>query len=683
MKKGVLSIVGLVFICWTILSQNIGNIASESKGIPPYAKMKSVKVSDVKWTNGFWYEKFMMANESMLPNMWKILQDTGVSHAWENFRILAGLASGNFKGTTWYDGDVYKFFEACTEIYAVTGDKKLDKLLDDAIEVIGKAQAPDGYISTYIQIGKGLVTSGDGGESTYFPYKNVTRWQSIGNHELYNMGHLMTAACVHYNVTGKTSFLAIARKTGDYLCNTFKGRDPKLAHFCFNPSNIMGCEDLYQTTGDRKYLDLAKIFVDMRGSQPGGSDQNQDRTPLREETEAVGHAVTAAYLYAGATDVYSETGEKDLWEALDRIWKNVVFQKMYITGGTCAIHIGVTSSGDKSHEAFGREYELPNTSSYNETCANIANAMWNQKMFSTSGEARFENVVEKVIYNSGLSGINIDGTKFCYTNNLRWEGLQSKILKNDTYTRLPYLGCFCCPPNVLRTIAKIGSWAYSISDNSLWVNIYGSNILNTKLTDGNKIELEQQSNFPWDGKVKLVIKNSNSKEYTIKLFIPEWCEGAIIKVNGKLLNSSITADSYQTITRKWVINDIIELDLPMNVKLMVSNPLVEEVINQVAIMRGPVVYCLESNDLPENIAVSEIYIPLDIKFTPRFDAKLLGGVTVLEGEAYYIKNIDLHGKLYQELKEQEIKKQKIRLIPYFSWNNRGIAKMSVWMPLKR
>lgn len=683
MKRQLLFLGGLLFLFNMVSAQDVGNIIHEIKGLPPYAKMKNVSISDVKWTNGFWYEKLKMAHESMLPNMWNIFQDTLVSHAWENFRIAAGLDKGNFKGTTWYDGDVYKFFEACAEIYAVTGDKKLDQLLDEAIEVIRKAQAPDGYISTFIQIGKGLVTSGDGGESKYFPFKNVKRWQSIGNHELYNMGHLMTAACVHYNVTGKTSFLTIARKTGDYLYETFRGRDPKLAHFCFNPSQIMGCEDLYRATGEKKYLELAGIFVSMRGSQPGGTDQNQDRTPLRQETEAVGHAVTAAYLYAGAADVYSETGEQALWDALDRIWKNVVSQKMYITGGTCAIHLGVTSSGDKSHEAYGREYELPNTSSYNETCANIANAMWNQKMFSASGDARFENIVEKVIYNSGLSGISIDGTKFCYTNNLRWEGNQSKILKNDTFTRLPYLGCFCCPPNVLRTIAKMGTWAYSISDNALWVNVYGSNNLKTVLVDGTKIELEQQSNFPWDGKVKLVIKNSNTKEYGIKLFIPEWCVGATSKVNGNVFNNNTTPGTYLTITRKWVKGDVIDFDMPMEVKLMVSNPLVEEVKNQVAIMRGPVVYCLESYDLPENIEVSEIYIPTNIKLYPRFEANLLGGVTVLEGEAYYIKNTDLKGKLYQELKEQELQKQKIKLIPYYSWNNRGVSKMTVWMPVKR
>ncbi len=227
----------------------------------------------------------------------------------------------------------------------------------------------------------------------------------------------MTTGCIHHRITGKKSLLNIARKTGDYLYDVFKSRDPKLAHFGFNPSNIMGSVELYRTTGETKYLELARIFVDMRGSQPGGSDQNQARTPLRDEHEAVGHAVTAAYLYCGAADVYAETGEKELMNALVRIWENIALQKMYITGGTCAIHVGVTSSGDHSHEAFGREYELPNASSYNETCANIAFAMFSWRMLGITGEARYSDILEKVLYNSGISGISIYGKHYCYTNN--------------------------------------------------------------------------------------------------------------------------------------------------------------------------------------------------------------------------------------------------------------------------
>ena len=367
-----------IVLCVSIVFLLFNHALAKDRGITntsssPYVKLRSVDIGDVKWTDGFWVDKFKIASEVTLPTMWELLQNPDISHAWTNFRIAAGLEEGEFKGTPWYDGDVYKWLEAVAYVYAQTKDEKLDKLMDEVIEVIGKAQEDDGYITTFIQIGKGQWTWGEAGESPYLPYEENKRWQDYHRHELYNMGHLMTTGCIHYRVTGKKTLLNIAQKTGDYLYEVFKTRDPKLAHFGFNPSNIMGSVELYRTTGDPKYLELGQIFVDMRGSQPGGTDQNQTRTPLRKEDEAVGHVVTAAYLYAGAADVYAETGEKALLNALERIWKNAALQKMYITGGTSAIHFGVTSSGDKSHEAFGREYELPNASAYNETCANIAN----------------------------------------------------------------------------------------------------------------------------------------------------------------------------------------------------------------------------------------------------------------------------------------------------------------------
>jgi DUF1680 family protein len=657
----IILLVALISIEVSAKNRGITNTASS-----PYVKIRSVDIDDVKWTKGFWAEKFDLCQKVMIPNMWRLLEDPNISHAYMNFLIAAGLEKGEFKGNWWHDGDFYKWLEATAYVYAVTKDSELDQMMDKVIEVIGKAQQEDGYISTPIILG----------------HRNVTkRFEKLDYHELYNMGHLMTAGCIHYRATGKSSLLDIAKKTGDYLYKTFQPRDQQLAHFCFNPSNIMGAVELYRTTRDDKYLELAKIFVDMRGSAPGGTDLNQTRTPLRKETEAVGHAVTANYLYAGAADVYAETGDKTLLSALEKIWQNVIFQKMYVTGATGALHQGESSAGDSVHEAYGREYQLPNSTAYSETCANIANAMWNWRMLAITGDARFADIMELVLYNSALSGISIDGKHFFYTNVLR-RTKGTPLLSWDLPTRQPYLECFCCPPNIVRTIAEVSGYAYSLSDNAVWVNIYGSNELDTELPDGTPVKLVQESMYPWEGKVRITVQSPKKKDFAFMLRIPGWCEDASISINGKSVNEKLEPGHYVRFDRSWKKGDVLELDMPMKPKLMIAHPLVEETRNQVAIKRGPIVYCLESIDLPKDVKVSEVLIPHDIKLKPRFEKDLLGGIAVLEGEAQVFEEGDWSNQLYRELQAQK-KKVDIKLIPYFAWSNRGISEMTVWMPLDR
>lgn len=659
------SIVMLVVLISIPVSAKDRGITNTSSS--QYVKLRSVDIDNVKWTKGFWAEKFDLCHKVMIPNMWRLLEDPNISHAFTNFRIAAGLEEGQFKGTWWHDGDLYKWLEATAYVYAVTRDDELGQLMDRVIEVIGKAQQEDGYISTPIILG----------------YRGVTkRFEKLNYHELYNMGHLMTAGCIHYRATGKSSLLNIAKKTGDYLYTTFKERDPRLAHFGFNPSNIMGTVELYRTTQDNKYLELAQIFVDIRGSAPGGTDLNQTRTPLRNETEAVGHAVTANYLYAGAADVYAETGDKALLSALEKIWQNVAFQKMYVTGATGALHQGASSALDSVHEAYGREYQLPNSTAYSETCANIANAMWNWRMLAITGEARFTDIVELVLYNSALSGIGIDGKHFFYTNVLR-RTKDTPFLSWDLPTRQPYLSCFCCPPNIVRTIANVHGWAYSISDEGVWINLYGANELNTELLDGTKLKLVQQTDYPWDGKIKITVNVPMKKEFSVMLRIPGWARDATLKVNGQAVRDKLLPGEYFRLNRIWSAGDVIELNLPMPVQLIDAHPLAEELRNQVAVKRGPIVYCMESIDLPEDVKVSEVVIPGDIKLKPRFDKELLGGVTVLEGKAEVIQEGDWSSRLYTELTPQEPKKITIRLIPYFAWSNRGVSEMTVWLPLDR
>ena len=656
-------------------SERKPNVNNAKAGDNPYRKLKAVSFDTVRWTEGFWAERFDLCCNVIIPSMRQAMDVPENAAVFSNLYIAAGLRDGTHRGTNWSDGDCYKWMEAVSHVYGVTGDEELDRALDELIDVISKAQDPDGYICTQTQLN---------------PEKE--RWGQRGYHELYNMGHLMTSACVHHRVTGKENFLNIAKKLGDYLYALFQPRPPELAHFGWNPSNIMGLVDLYHATGDPRYLELAGIFVDMRGSDsqdfnkiPGyllrdGGDQNQDRIPIRKETEAVGHAVTATYLYCGAADVYAETGEKALMDGLERIWNDMIRGKMYITGGVAALHWGLSTRRDLVHEAFGLPYQLPNASAYNETCANIGNAMWNWRMLGITGEAKYADVMEQVLYNSMLSAMSIDGKHFCYTNPLRWYGEEHQLLSNDTQGRWFTHTCYCCPPQVARAIAWLHNWAYSLSDEGVWVHLYGGSHLETMLADGVPLKLLQETNYPWEGQIKLIIEKAPDRSFAIMLRIPSWAKGAEIKINGEGAGVEVRPGAYAAIQRVWSAGDVIELRLPMEARLVVAHPRVEEIGNHAAVMRGPVVYCLESVDLPRDVEFGEVHIPRDIRLTPKHDKTLLGGITVLEGEARRIP-VENGDDLYRTISNVTTDPVQIALIPYYAWANRGVAEMTVWIPL--
>ena len=643
----------------------------------PHSKLQSVDLSDVRWTGGFWKDKFELVKDVTIPEMWDYFNGAGNSH-WTNFRIAAGLEEGTWAGTSWHDGDFYKWLEAVAHVYIVTRDPALDRRMDEVIEVIGRVQRPDGYISTRIILEK------------------REPFQDVHHHELYNMGHLMTAACIHHRATGKTNFLDIARKTGDYLYGTFKGRSPELAHFGFNPSNIMGAVELYRTTSDRKYLDLANVFIDMRGSQPagsrhyglGGTDQTQDRVPLREETEAVGHAVTATYLYCGAADAYMETGDAALLEALNRIWSDVVRRKLYVHGGVGPLTRGLSIRRDDVHEAFADPYFLPNRKCYCETCSNIGGAMWSWRMLNITSEARYADVMERVLYNSGISGLGLDGDHFFYSNVLRRMGPNVPLLRSDTPERWKHRGGYCCPPQLARTVAKMHGFAYSTSEDGLWVHLYESNELDTELSDGTAVKLVQETEYPWDGDVKIALELAQPAAFTLRLRIPAWAAGATVTINGLPIADDVKAGTYAALKRTWRTGDTVELTLPMRVRLIQANPMVEELRGQVAVMRGPFVYCLESVDLPDDVNVMDVRLPRKIDLQPRFDSQLLGGLVVLEGQAWAVADPDWSGDphdsplLYKEYGPVEPRLVRLRLIPYHVWANRGAGQMTVWMPLE-
>lgn len=658
-------------------TRNITMLKDNNRGIvnntnSPHVKLKSIDIGDCRWTEGFWADKWRTAEKVMIPYMGTLLKGD-IGHGYNNFKIAAGLKEGEHKGFWWHDGDFYKWMEASVYIYAINKDEQIINELDEIIEVIGMAQQGDGYLSTPIIIRDDIK-----------PFSN-RRY-----HELYNSGHLLTSACIHHRVTGKTNFLDIAIKHANYLYDLFTPVPDHLKRFGFNQTQIMGLVELYRTTKDKRYLALAEQFINLRGTYKIDDDETtkgypigdmvQERVPLREETEAVGHAVLALYYYAGAADVYAETGEKALLDALDRLWENVTHKKMYVTGAVGQTHYGRSSRLDKIEEGFIDEYMMPNMTAYNETCANICNSMFNYRMLTLSGDSKHGDIMELVLHNSGLSGIGIEGRDYYYSNPLRKidGALDYENMNVEFPERQPYLKCFCCPPNLVRTIAKSPGWAYSKSENGIAVNLYGGNTLETTLLDGSEIKLSQKSDYPWDGTVQITIEESKSEPFEMLLRIPAWAKGSKVTINGQPVEN-IVAGSFARIERKWSVGDVVSLEMPMEVKFIEGHPRIEEVRNQVAIKRGPIVYCLESPDLPKETTITDVYISGSKELKPKFQTDLFGGVTTIETEVMIRK--DTLTDMYNEVSKPILEPFRTNFIPYYAWSNRGQGEMTVFMPI--
>jgi uncharacterized protein len=642
-------------------------------GNSAHAKLHAVDLHAVVWTSGFWGERMQVCKDSMVPHLWRTYTDANLSHAYKNFEIAAGKDTGTHKGPPFHDGDFYKLLEGVASLYAATKDPKLDLMMDTAIATIAQCQRADGYIHTPV-----IIAEKNSGKTKAF--------EDRLNFETYNLGHLMTAGCVHYRVTGKKTLLNIAIKAADYLDNFYKRSSPELARNAICPSHYMGVIELYRTTKDPKYLQLAINLINIRGLVDNGTDDNQDRIPFRQQKTAMGHAVRANYLYAGVADVYAETGDDSLMDCLHNIWEDVVYRKMYVTGGCGALYDGVSPYGisyqppyiQKTHQAYGRAYQLPNMTAHNETCANIGNLLWNWRMLLLSGDAKYADVMELELYNAILSGISLDGNNFFYTNplsasrefpyTLRWAG-----------GRIPYISLSnCCPPNTVRTMTEVSDYAYSTSDKGVWVHLYGGNTLNTQLKDGAAVQLSQQSNYPWDGHIKFTVNKAAQDPFSLFLRIPGWCKKAGLKVNGKPVAVATKAAQYAEINRAWKAGDVVELDLAMPVTLVESNPLVEETRNQLAVKRGPVVYCLESTDLPKGTNVFDIALPVQNDLKPVFTTISNSKIATLQGTALLQPKADWSKALYKEVRATATP-VKITMIPYYAWGNRGKSDMTVWV----
>lgn len=662
-----------------------------------YACMANTELDAVQWTDGFWGERFKVYSGTSLQSMWNTWNTPEVSHGFRNFEIASGACPGEHWGPPFHDGDLYKWLEGVAAVYAVNKDSELDKLMDHVISYIVKSQREDGYIHTPVIIeekNKGIDTHSNAHKNTVIGTKvgaedEKGAFANRLNFETYNLGHLMMAGITHYRATGKKTLFDAAVKATDFLCHFYETASAELARNAICPSHYMGVVEMYRATGNPRYLELSKNLIDIRGMVENGTDDNQDRIPFRSQKQAMGHAVRANYLYAGVADVYAETGEKLLMENLESIWKDITTRKMYVTGACGALYDGTSPDGtcyepdsiQKVHQSYGRPYQLPNSTAHNETCANIGNMLFNWRMFQTSGEAKYADLVETCLYNSVLSGISLDGKRYFYTNPLR-------ISDDLPYTlrwpkeRTEYISCFCCPPNTLRTVCEAQNYAYTLSDKGIWCNLYAGNQLETAFMN-DKVKLIQETDYPWDGTVKLTFERAPKKKaFSLYLRIPEWCGKAILKVNGEPVQADLKANTFVEVNRVWKKGDRVELVMDMPVRLLESHPLVEETRNQVVVKRGPLVYCLESMDIEGGKRIDDILIPADIRLTPRKTVIAGSSVVALEGTARLAEEASWDGALYREVGKAD-KPVNIRLIPYYAWGNRGKAEMTVWMPLAK
>ena len=687
MKK--LLLIVLVCCCATPTYTQAQGLTDMSRS--KQAKMQNLPMGATQWTGGFWGDRFQMLSTTGIWDMWETwntpyetIDALGLhgSHGFANFQVAAGTVKGKHHGPPFHDGDMYKWLEACAAVYAVTKDPKIDALMDQFIEQVALAQRADGYIHTPV-----VISERNAGIDTHAGTENAAgieigkdqkhAFASRLNFETYNLGHLMTAGIIHKRATGKTTLFNCGKKAADFLYNFLTNDAAELSRNAICPSHYMGAAEMYRETGDEKYLTLAKGLIAIRDSVTNGEDHNQDRHKFRDQYEAMGHAVRANYLYAGVADLYAETGETQLMKNLCAIWDDIIQHKIYIMGGCGALYDGVSPDGttynqpsiQQIHQAYGRQFQLPQEAAHNEICAQIGMMLFSWRMFQTTGDAKYIDNIENELYNGILSGISLDGRDFFYTEALRRTKEFPYVMRWPKH-RQRYITCFCCPPNTLRTLCEAQEYAYAISGETLYVNLYGQNSLKTK-----DLEVEQTTNYPWDGQVTLTVKKAK-KLSTIILHKPDWCDRYSVTVNGEKTGL--------TITRKWKKGDVIQLTLDMRPRLVEANPLVEEAKNQVAVMRGPIVYCLEGQDIQGGYRINDIAIDDDIELK-EVKMTIAGHEFIaLEGEAKLVNNRPWNNStLYRELSKSPDTKVRIRLIPYYAWDNRGIQDMSLWLPLKR
>lgn len=614
------------------------------------ARLKAVPFNQVQINDSFWTPRRETNRLVSIPHNLDMLVKAGNIR---NFELAAAHEHTGYSGPVFMDSDLYKGMEAASYSLATNPDPALDKRLDGIIEKIAAAQQPDGYLNTHF-----LVVAPDQ------RWKNLRDW-----HELYCAGHLFEAAAAHYQATGKRSLLNIATKYADYIDSVFGNAPGKRMGYPGHPEIELALVKLWRVTGEKRYFELARFFIENRGRKFFAEEHKtpldkydgtywQDDVPIYDHKNIKGHAVRAAYLLSGTVDVAAETGDARLLQMVHRVWRNTAEKNMYLTGG-----IGPSAS----NEGFTEDYDLPNMTAYQETCASVAMAMWNHRLALLYGEARYADLVERSLYNGVLDGVSLDGTKFFYVNPLASTG---------NHHRSDWFGCACCPPNVARTLSSLGGYAYATSPDTLWVNLYIQGSVKAEVA-GHKIDLAVKTDYPWDGKITLTPGVEANLKFALKLRIPGWCDEFKATVDGKQIKAPIVQKGYLIIDREWRKGDAVVLNLSMPVRRIQANPAVREDAGLLAIQRGPLVYCVEESDQQEKL--DSIALPVSAELKPEKRPGLLGGVVVLTGMAQARPDTDWHGALYKSMPAP--KQTPITAIPYYAWDNRTACPMKVWLPV--
>jgi DUF1680 family protein len=635
--------------------------------------IRPVPAHQVRFTDAFWWPRLEVNRTATIPVSFQMCEETGRI---ENFKVAAGLSGKKWTGKFGFnDSDVSKVLEGAAYSLMTHPDANLQSYADELIGYMAAAQEDDGYLYTAWTARDKI----DNPANITCCYPKRDRWvDSRDSHELYNLGHMYEAAAAHFQATGKRNFLDVATKSADLLVNTFG--PGKLEIPSGHPEVELGLVKLYRVAGNPRYLDLAKYFVDLRGNPTDDRPElwpeyNQDHKPLRQQNEAVGHAVRAIYLYAGATDVAALTGDRELAEVVVRLWENVVSKKTYVTGG-----IGATAEG----EAFGKNYHLPNESAYSETCANLATCLWNHRLFLLHGDAKYIDMLERAVFNSTISGVALDGKSFFYPNPLASKG---------DYQRSKWFDCACCPTNLCRFIPSIPGYVYATRDDALYVNLFVQGSADLEL-NGRKVRVEQETVYPWNGPVTIKLTpQAGNQQMTVHVRIPGWArneafasdlyryldgsgEKSTLEVNGKEIDF-VAEKGYAKITRRWQPGDTVTLHLPMPVLRVIARDEVEADRGRMAIMRGPLVYCIEWPDVPGGDLVVPDEAPLDIDFRN----ELLGGMQVVTGTARRTRPIaeaSANGNGSKQISVTE--EVAFTAIPYYAWAHRGPGEMAVWLP---
>ena len=650
----------------------------------PYTQVPftSVKITP----NTFWGDRIQAAREVTIPLAFSKCES---EHRYKNFEMAAytlqhpgheGLNTkewdvSKFMGFSFDDTDVYKTIEGASYVLQTYPDEKLKAYIDSVLDVVGAAQEPDGYLYTARTI------------NPQHPHQwsGAKRWvtEDFLSHELYNLGHMVDAACAHYQATGSTKFLNIAKRYADCVVKEVGSKEGQA---CIVPGHQiaeMALARLYVITGEKKYLDEAKFLLDFRGKTGRRDLYSQSDKPVVEQTEAWGHAVRAGYMYAGMADVAALLGDSSYIKAIDTIYENIVGRKYYLTGGVGARHQG---------EAFGADYELPNLTAYNETCAAISMVYLFERMFLLHGNAKFIDCLERTLYNGVISGMSVDGGKFFYPNPLSSDG-HYRFNADNTMTRQPWFGCACCPSNLCRFIPSMPGYVYGVRDNNLYVNLFAANTATIQV-NGKDVTLEETTNYPWDGDISIKVLKNKAKAFNMLIRIPGWVQNEVVpsdlysfsddifstyevSVNGQRVDGELE-NGYLVINRNWKKGDVVSIHFDMPVRTVVANPRVADDRGRIAVERGPLVYCAEWAD-NEGVNPHHLLLPRQPKFevVPAYSILNTEGnnkyfdVTAIAAQAQDV-HVDRDGRI-------AAKDVSVKLIPYYAWNHRGAGKMDVWL----